>query len=297
MDAYGRRAYSGCLELAVASRDRFPEHRARATYWIACMRSLMGEPDLAIEELEAGLDRGQWWAEDMLRGDPDLLAARSLQAFEHVVTRSAASFAEQDAAVRPALTELPDGRPRALVVALHGVSGTAAETLPHWRRCAAAGCVVVVPESPYRATSDDVEPGRSWPSVDASARIVADALGTSGVSAEGLPRVVGGFSQGGRIATQLAIRGLPITWSGAIVVAPASREADEITHTVPTDRPRFSIVVGRDDVAFLDRALELRDELETRGAAVQLETALGVAHGYPLGSEGYLDRALAFVLA
>jgi len=53
MDAYGRRAYAECLELAVAARDRFPQHRARTTYWIACIRSLTGEPDLAIEELEA----------------------------------------------------------------------------------------------------------------------------------------------------------------------------------------------------------------------------------------------------
>jgi len=155
---------------------------------------------------------------------------------------------------------------------------------------------VVAPESPYRATSDGDEPGRSRPGVDASARVVADALTTSGVSPEELPCVVGGFSQGGRIATQLAIRGLPTRWSGAIAVAPASRAADGIAHQTPTDRPRFSIVVGRDDVAFLDGALRLRDELETEGVAVQMETAPGVAHGYPPESGGYLDRALAFVL-
>jgi predicted esterase len=297
MDAYGRHAFAACLELAVDTRDRFPEHRARATHWIACVRSLIGEPHIALDELETGLDRGLWWAEDMLRADPDLEAARRLPAFERTVSRSAVSFAEQRPSARPPLIELPDGRPRGLVVALHGVSGTAEETLPHWRGCAAARCVVVAPESPYRATSDDQETGRSWPSVDASARIVADALAASGVFPEGMPRVVGGFSQGGRIATQLAIGGLPIPWSGAIVIAPASRGAEGITHPASTDRPRFSIVVGRDDVAFLDRALELRDELETAGVAVRLETAPGVAHGYPPGSEAYLDRALAFVLA
>jgi predicted esterase len=156
--------------------------------------------------------------------------------------------------------------------------------------------VVVAPASPYRATSDDQEPGRSWPGVEESARIVADALAATGVSPEEVPRVVGGFSQGGRIAAQLAIRGLPMPWSGAIVIAPASRAADGVTHPVSTDRPRFSIVVGRDDVAFLDGALRLRDELQAAGVAVRLEAAPGVAHGYPPGSAGYLDRALAFVL-
>ena len=251
LNAYSSGDYEECLRLALAARDRFPGHHARTTYWVACMRSLTGEPDEAVAELREGLDRGDWWSEEWLRTDPDLEAARKQSTFDEVARRSGAAFDDQEkAAGRPPIVERSVGRPSSVLVALHGAGGTADETAPMWRSCRSSGSMVLVPQSPYRATPDD-ERGWSWPSIDASALFIAGSVRDAADAVDGsLPRVIGGFSQGGRVAARLAISASPWQWHGAILFGPVPVDAAGIEMLRPEERPRFWVFVGEDDHAF-----------------------------------------------
>jgi len=299
LDAYGRREYAECLHLALIARDRFPKHRARTTFWVACMRSMTGQPQAALDELTAGLDRGDWWSDHLLRTDPDLAAARKLPRFEGIARRSGIAFADRGKSdTRPSIVERPEGRPSSLLIALHGGAGTAEQTAPEWRSCVSAGSMLVVPESPYRATSDDDERGHDWLSIDASTSVVADALTTARLPSESeLPAVVGGFSQGGRLAARLAITSTPVPWRGAILFGPSPMDAKGI-ETMPRDeQPSFWIFVGEDDLSCLEPAHRLSADLDAAGARVELETAPGVGHEYPADVGERLARALGYVLA
>src|SRR3954468_22818070 len=65
-----------------------------------CCIVLVRRGDEAVARLEAGLAEGSWWAEPVLRGDPDLEPIRSTQRFEQLTVQSAegwkASLAEPD---------------------------------------------------------------------------------------------------------------------------------------------------------------------------------------------------------
>jgi predicted esterase len=296
LDAYGKGAYEECLQLALAARARFPGHRARTTYWIACLQSRTGAPERAVTELREGLDRGDWWSEEWLRTDPDLEAARRLPDFEEIARRSGVAFGEQPTTHRPPVVLHPDRAPTSILVALHGSAETAERTAPAWRSCVSAGCTLIVPESPYRAMPDD-ERGWSWPSIDASARVVADSARTAApVAEDSLPRVIGGFSQGGRVAARLAIARSPWRWRGAILFGPAAVTARGIETLRSEERPRFWVFVGENDRACFDGARRFVSDLHATGADAVLETAPDVDHEYPPDIEERLTRALAFVL-
>jgi pimeloyl-ACP methyl ester carboxylesterase len=122
---------------------------------------------------------------------------------------------------RSPIVEWPVSPPSSVLVALHGGAGTAQKTAPEWRSCVSTGSLLIVPESPFWATSDE-ETGHDWPSIDASALLVTDALRAAPLPSEGeLAAVVGGFSQGGRVAAQLAISAAPFRWRGAVLFGPA----------------------------------------------------------------------------
>lgn len=78
--SYQRGDYGSTLRLALRTLDRFPEQRAEATFWVACMRSVMGDPKAAVRVLRDGLADGMWWAPTRLQ-DSDLDDAREIAEF------------------------------------------------------------------------------------------------------------------------------------------------------------------------------------------------------------------------
>ena len=73
------------IEIARAAVDEFP---ANASYWVACLLAVTGQPDTAIDALEEGLIKGGWWPPLMLTMDPDLEPIRGSNRFVNVVARS-----------------------------------------------------------------------------------------------------------------------------------------------------------------------------------------------------------------
>ncbi len=73
---YQERKYSEALRVATEASKEFPEHRARTTFWSACLQSRLGNLDRAVQVLREGLQEGVWWPEETLR-DSDLDPVRS----------------------------------------------------------------------------------------------------------------------------------------------------------------------------------------------------------------------------
>jgi len=68
-ECYRAGDYAGAMEIARSAAGDLPEHEDRTTYWIACLHALTGDADGALDVLTRGLQRGLWWAPEMLRTD------------------------------------------------------------------------------------------------------------------------------------------------------------------------------------------------------------------------------------
>jgi hypothetical protein len=151
-ELYQQERYEEALDLSRGVEERFP---ANAAYWNACLLSVTGHAEEALQALEGGLRRGAWWAPRALLRDPDLQHIRGSDRFEHIVEASdrswrAAFRAEPEVLTFPSQPE-PSG---AVVIALHGSPGEHTNTFAeHWRPVTSRGAVLVVPQStqPYNS--------------------------------------------------------------------------------------------------------------------------------------------------
>jgi hypothetical protein len=98
--SYQRGDYGSTLRLALRALDRFPEHRAEATFWAACMRSVMGDPEAAVRVLRDGLADGMWWAPTRLQ-DSDLDDAREIAEFADLSFESERRWAAACQQIQP----------------------------------------------------------------------------------------------------------------------------------------------------------------------------------------------------
>jgi hypothetical protein len=215
LDLYGEKRYENALSLVQANLASFPDHRATVDYWIACFLALVGRADEAIATLESGLTAGSWWAEPILRGDPDLESVRSMQRFQKLTAESANRWrasAEEDG---PPVVIPTDGDVRATLVVLQGGEGPASEVADQWRPACTLGCTIVVPGRGQFINSD--RDARNWFDEDETDARVANAVHLSAAAA---PLLLAGFSAGGREAIRIAAAALPVAPEGVFLFGP-----------------------------------------------------------------------------
>ena len=274
--------FGDALAVVAGLRDRFPLEDATLTFWEACLMSMDGSPDASLSALQKGLGCGLWWSEAML-ADPDLDAVRHLGAWEEFL-RESDGRATGAAATRPGPTvrasTVPN--PRGMVVTLHGAQANIAAHADQWLAAVPGDWGVISPVGTVPATI-----GRwSWPV--AAAEAVAAVLGQlPGLDWEE-PVLICGYSQGGRVAINLAA-GAPAPPRGLILFAPAVRvpglpSAPEV--------PTFIHIGDRDwSLAGVDALARIMSE---RGTPVQVERISGLGHAVPEDPAPVLDRALTW---
>jgi hypothetical protein len=166
---YSDGRFAEIRELLDGAVDRFPNRRSRITYWQACMDSMLGEPERALERLRRGADEGMFWPENSLHTDPDLAAARALAGYDQMV-KAVRRSAERGNVNRPEKPEVllfapKAGSVRGLLIGLHMYARSAAESVQHWRPATEEGLVVAVPESTQ--VGGDGEPAWADPAITA----------------------------------------------------------------------------------------------------------------------------------
>lgn len=277
--------HAGALPYAVAARDRFPG-KGEVPFWLACIHSRLGEPRAAVAALTAGLEAGHFWPQDWLLDDDDLEPLRERADFLDVVRASAraaaaaAPPARLDPVVLPARSAsgLPRA-PRAVVLALHGWGQDADEFALHWDATAAAGFSVVVARS-------SLQPCPGFFVWDDRERALEDVAGQLEAAWDHTtPPALAGFSQGGGVAVDLALAGLPAPACGVLAI---SAGLDDITGPPPVDSLaaaasrglRARLLVGDGDDA-LEDVRRLARVLSRAGLDGRLTVLPGVSHEVP----------------
>lgn len=62
-----------------------PSEAASVAFWQTCFLTLLGRADEALDTLDAGLQRGLWWAKQRLRLAPDLQPLQGLPRLEAII--------------------------------------------------------------------------------------------------------------------------------------------------------------------------------------------------------------------
>jgi predicted esterase len=295
---YGERRYSDALTLARDASGRFPDRRATTSFWTACLLSLMGEHDDAVAALADGIERGEWWSEGRLRGDPDLAPLQGRADFDAVVDAARRGQAANPS--RPALQVLrPSTQPRGFVIALHGAAGTIESAAAHWQHATGLGYAMGIPLSSQRSTSDDDV--RGWDDVDLAAHEVADARDRLARQLKLDPEsaIFAGFSQGGRRVVEWALTGAPLDVRRFIGVASGVdhirfEDVERQVSSAAQRGIRAAFVVGEEDWV-LESVKPFHKALRAAGIASRLDVVPGVGHDYPTDFRSRLPALLAWV--
>ena len=269
---------------------RFPEARARGTFWAACLRSRQDEAAEAIATLGAGLESGLWWTPDWLETEPDFARIRDLPAFKDVLEISAERWvAANDGVVPEVVARAPDGAgPFPLLAVLHLGAEPAPQREAAWFPALDHGVAVALIGSPARATSD---PGsRTWGEPIRTEADVASALQrTSSLVAYDERVAFAGVSINGRVAAQLALRGTPIAASGFAAIAPAPFDPGAEPLVRAAARGLKAWLVPHADGPGAGSARALARDLERAGVHVRVDEVIGP----PIVSQPDLSSLLA----
>lgn len=273
---YGSKQYDAALSLVETNTALFADHRATFSYWTACFLAIMGRGDEAVARLEAGLAEGSWWAEPMLRGDPDLEPIRSTQRFEQLTVQSAnrwkASLAEPD---EPPIVVPAEREVQAALIVLQGGDGRASEVADQWRPACTLGCTIVVPGRGHFINSD--RDARNWfdePETDAR---IAHAVQLASTSA---PVVLAGFSAGGREAIRIAAAGAPVEPVGLLLFGPGKPRGELDLRAAKERGLRVWTFVGEDDWMLSD-VLDLDGWIKEAGIPLVEDRVPGMGHVVP----------------
>ncbi|HZD24403.1 MAG TPA: hypothetical protein VE569_13550 [Acidimicrobiia bacterium] len=282
VDLYVEGSYEQALALVDEGRKKFPDEDSALTWFEACLLGVSGEPQRALEVLQAGLDRSLGWHPQMLT-DPDLDSVRTLDGWESFETRSAARV-EKWAAKRPPPFVRVIPNPAGTVVALHGAGSDPGDFFEAWDSATPEHWNLVIPVGEVPRSTD----GWAW-SYDLSTDLAHEIGEVELVE----PIVLAGFSQGARLAAKSAwdgnvdATGLVLT---AAVLTPKLWE-ESGQRQIPT-----YVLTGTEDGGY-EGCVATTEMLRDHGVPVSLEVREGLGHEPVDDLDQVMTTALAWILS
>lgn len=283
---FGRGELDAALGVAEDAARRWPDRTGYTAYWAACIRCALGDAPGALRTLSDALDTTPvWWSRSTLEDDVDLGPIRALPGFAGVVAecerrgdraRATASVAAR--VLRPAADRFRG----AAVVALHGRTGNLDDSAEAWQAAADAGITTVVLQS-----SQMVGAGmHCWDDLAIAERDVRAGIASAlGDANDGV--VVAGFSQGGGVATRLALARTP-PCRAVVAIAPSFMRAGLTPEEL---RPllggaaragvRGWLAIGGDDARYRPGAEAVAALLSAAGVPIAASIVDGIGHAFP----------------
>src|SRR3989442_6600087 len=312
-DLYGASKYREALEVTFEAREKFPERNAKTSFWIACLRTRLGEIKDALQTLEKASKEGLWWSEQQLLTDPDLDTLHSRPEFKAVVAESQRLNQSTQSTAKPGMMVLtprkysPEQKPP-LLMALNERIGYPGDFANHWMGARKTGFLLVVPHSSQPISSEEYcwdDPDRSEHDVVWAYRQVRDKY-----SFDPAKVIVAGFFPGAALAIYLTLkRTFPclgfISGSSSDCGAPESKPANQrenpseafasFIRTKDVGGLRGVVIMGDKD-PFLSKVEKLLAGMIERGFNCKIDVVQNLGHEFPTDFERRLESATNFLL-
>jgi len=288
------------LEVALLATEKFPDRSVDTSYWLACLYSRLGELDMALRALEAAMEHGLWWSEQVLLNDLDLQPLHDCEGFKAILAECRRLKRAAQAEAKPKLLvftpeDYTPRQARPLLIALHWRGSSAQDFAPYWKTALSLGFIIGVPQSSQLFAKDKF----CWDDDEQAEREVAEAYSQlrNSYAVDPDQVILAGASQGGALAIMLALKGA-IPCRGFIAVIPAFREVEAFipwAGEAASRGLRGWMLTGENDVR-LPKVERLQAELVRKGLVCELVVEMGLGHDFPSDFGAKLPSAVSFIL-
>ncbi|MFW9906647.1 MAG: alpha/beta hydrolase, partial [Candidatus Thorarchaeota archaeon] len=249
--------------------------------------SKMGDYKLSCELLREILDEGEWYSELILRQSPSLAPLQGLTQFENLVKLSISR--SNKPLISENITIIPENfdPPYPFLLSMHGGGGFIEDEYESWKTIVSEGYLLGIPRSTYLWWSGI--DNAYWPKYESSVNIIQNYINEININniIDTERFFIGGFSQGGGVAMQIALAG-DFSIRKFVVVAPGGEIIDEPKKTQSMiDKTRNCnlrgmIILGTEDKAVpRDKIRILVQMLNDGGISCEFLEYPGLDHWYP----------------
>ena len=225
IELYFAEKYQEAMEIDKNLLKDYPDLKTSIYYSMIATASKMKNYELACALLREILDEGGWYSELILRQSPSLAPLQGTPQFEDLVKLSISR--SRKSIIPENITVLPENRdpPYPFFLSLHGGGGFIEHEYESWKSIVSEGYLLGIPRSSYLWWSG--KDNAYWPDYESSVAEIKTYISELNKNhiIDSNRLYLGGFSQGGGIAIQLALMG-DVTARGFIVVAPGGEIID-----------------------------------------------------------------------
>jgi predicted esterase len=288
------------IEILERAKDRFPDRQYDMIFSLGYSYLLIGDHENALLVLEEGLESGFWFVFPL--ETPVIRPLVGLPRFQRIVAESERMRGEAQAQCKPRSDVVtPEGYSSEsqypLFIALHGWGETNQVFMEYWTSdLLRTDFLAAFMESSQLVKMDG---GRGWDNVtlgrEEITRLYHDLTNLYPIDETRI--VMGGFSQGGRMAVDIAIGGvLPV--SGFAVLCPGGGIPKSLTpeglQRAQDEGLRGTILTGEHDPDLPDQK-QMTRMFDDGGLDARLVVNAGLGHWFPENFGEQLDRAIRHV--
>ena len=286
-ELYSAEKYQETMNMDRTMVKEFPELKTATYYSMIATASKMKDYELSCKFLKEVLDEGGWYSELILRQSPSLNPLQGIPEFEELVKlsvrRSKQSIKSSNITIIPDNTDPP----YPLMLSLHGGGGFVDDEYESWKTIVDQGYILGIPRSSnlYWSGIDSAY----WPDYSSSVNEIKNYIDKINVNniIDTNSIFLGGFSQGGGVAVQIALTSdIPVR--GFVVVAPGGGIMDEPDKWYSlidkaNDRDlRGMIIRGTEDLSISRKKVQdFVKALNEGGINCQFLEPHGLGHWYP----------------
>jgi pimeloyl-ACP methyl ester carboxylesterase len=218
-ERYEAQDYAGALALLTEHQAEIPEDHALIALWRVAMMARLGDVSNAISLLSALIAEGHWYHEGALQRDPDFASLQNSPEFQSILVECQARRAKAPEQAKASLVTLvPENAigPMPLLIALHGGSSNATTDRAFWKPALDRGWLIALAQS---STISWMSGYYDWSDTAKGIDEIAQHISTlqHEYAIDPFSIVVGGFSQGGNLALEVALSNR-VKVRGAIIV-------------------------------------------------------------------------------